>query len=127
MCAGSGLGSRCGFNLGMAIEKGCIKAGSRLKARGEAKPDSNNNNLLKHLSASTLCGILLTGALPIQTGYPPQPACPGTKRKANKAKLAIDVRLTRRMSDANATFMACACLGVPSVCVSVCVGVNVCI
>lgn len=31
--------------------------------------------------------------------------------KANKAKLAIDVRLTRRMSDASATFMACACHG----------------
>lgn len=31
--------------------------------------------------------------------------------QANKAKLAIDVRLTRRMSDASATFMACACHG----------------
>lgn len=47
-----------------------------------------------------------------------------TKRKANKAKLAIDVRLTRRMSDASATFMACACHGLvlsPSLSAAQCV------
>lgn len=44
--------------------------------------------------------------------------------KANKAKLAIDVRLTRRMSDASATFMACACHGLvlsPSLSAAQCV------
>lgn len=44
--------------------------------------------------------------------------------QANKAKLAIDVRLTRRMSDASATFMACACHGLvlsPSLSAAQCV------
>lgn len=109
-----GLVRRHSVSIANGDRKGCI-AWNHLKlpqSQGELSrstnctaPDSNNNNLLKHLSASTLCGILLTGPSPICLFYHGR-----QQRKANKPKLAIDVRLTRRMSDANATFMACACL-----------------